>query len=440
MPENRGNLYSGRLLYEDIDGEEKKAYKICEVFDPKKGAHLLKAEELGENRFTFLKLVKLENPDLRATKSENLRRVVKYLRREGKFQFYYPFIEQVYGSKLLYVKHRDGSVTYYFGVSVEYVEGKNVLEARKEYGDEVLTQEQEIGIFRNILQFLYGMRYYLNYADKKYLHRDLKPENVMIDAYGNVKIIDFDFAHISGSTDTQNNENQWGISQGYTSPAPVLNKRLPDEQDEFYSAGRLIFSWLNGIPYYTIEEYSDEGPKNEIPYIKDAALGYGTKTERFRKEYQTPEYEAFRDILDKMCHSPSSEEKYGKIEEIIKDYVLFLKSKYEITDSQLESLMNAESVPLLGNNLTKFEGKEPFVYRKIDGRKVGKKLPQYCMRDIIADGIIAMTIYNVDGDVYFIPAGETRRRECCENEDYRIRNQDVFVTENQTEITFSLER
>ena len=141
-----------------------------------------------------------------------------------------------------------------------------------------------------------------------------------------------------------------------------------------------------------------------------------------------------------MCHSPSSKEKYGNIEEIIKDFVFFLKSKYEITDSQLESLMNVESVPLLGNNLTKFESKEPFVYRKINGRKEGKKLPQYCMRDIKVDGIIAMTIYNVDGEIYYIPAGKTKRREIRENEDYRIRNQDVFVTQNQTEITFSLER
>lgn len=434
-------LQKGRILYECKGSgiSSNKAYKVYEQYNKREGKSLIlvKAEELGMNRFSFLKLIRL-NTSEPENEIKNIKDAM-YLQREGKFQFYYPYIEQVYGSKFLYTKHNDGSRDYYFGVSVEYVEGKNVEEARKEYGDAELTREQEISIFRNILQFLYGMRYYLNYADKKYLHRDLKPENVMIDAYGNVKIIDFDYAHISGSTDTQTIYRECGFSSGYTSPAPFEIKRFPDEQDEFYSAGRLIFYWLNGRPYYTRKETYGDHPEKSL-YCKDPALGYGTKTERFRKEYQTPEYEAFRDILDKMCHSPSSKEKYGNIEEIIKDFVFFLKSKYEITDSQLESLMNVESVPLLGNNLTKFESKEPFVYRKINGRKEGKKLPQYCMRDIKVDGIIAMTIYNVDGEIYYIPAGKTKRREIRENEDYRIRNQDVFVTQNQTEITFSLER
>lgn len=429
-------LDSGRILYENKGGKEIKAYRISMNFREKKGAQHCKAEDLTENRTVFLKLVELEGAD----NADEVRNIL----REGKFQFHYPFIEQVYGSKELYSKHKDGGRTCYIGVSVEYVEGKDVLEARKELGDAALTPEQEIGIYRNILQFLYGMRYYLNFADKKYLHRDLKPGNVRIDAFGNVKIIDFDVAHISGSDETENGRNSVGFSPGYGSPALIRGNaiyRLPDVQDEFYSAGRLIFYWLNGKSYYTVEEYTrpdTEAPRSEIPYINDPALGFGTKTERYREEYQTPEYKTFRDLLDKMCHSPS-EERYEKIEEIIEDYTSFLKSKYrKNTDAELETLMDIESMPVLGDNQTKFEEKTPFVKSKIKGRMTGKKLPRYSMRDIKADGIIAMTIYNLDGEVYYIPAGETRRREYRENEDYRIRNQDVFVTENGTEITFSL--
>ena len=436
-------LESGRILYEKSDGKERKAYRICSYLRSKKGAEHCKAIDIEENRVVFLKLVELEGESLSVTDDPDKEDEIRNIQREGRFQFYYPFIEQVYGCRMLYTKHKDGVRTNYFGVSVEYVEGKDVLEARKEFGNEELTPEQEIGIFRNILQFLYGMRYYLNFANKKYLHRDIKPGNIRINVCGNVKIIDFDVAHISGSDLTQSGRNSVGFSPGYTSPAIVRGDeiyRLPDVQDEFYSAGRLIFYWLNGVPYYTETECSkpyDEAPRGEIPYIKDPALRFGTKTERFRKEYQTPEYEAFRDLLDKMCHGPS-EERYEKIEEIIEDYTFFLMSKYGKTEAQLEALMKIEDMPLLGNNLTRFEKKAPVVCSKVKGRKTGKKLLRYSMRDIKADGSIAMTIYNADDEVYYIPAGGTRRREYRENEDYRIRNQDVFVTENGTEITFSL--
>ena len=440
-------LDKGRILYEECGGRERKVYRLPEEIRIKKGAQIGKAEDLSENRLAFLKLVQLEGPDLRRIRDQDVEDSVRNYEREGRFQFFYPFIEQVYGTKLVYAKHKDGSRTYYFGVSVEYVEGEDVSDFRKRLGDRSLTSGEETGIFRNILQFLYGMRYYLNYASLRYLHRDLKPENVMIDGNGNVKIIDFDFAHISGSRETENGRNSLPFSRGYSSP--LLFKggslKLPDVQDEFYAAGRLLFYWLNGAAYFTEEESTepestepDEKPlRQEIPYIKDPALGFGTKTERFRKEYQTPEYEAFRKMLDRMCGAPS-EKRYDSIEEIIEDYIRFLRSKYGKTEAELEALMEIENMPVLGNNLTRFEEKAPIVCSKVNGRKSGKKLYRYSMRDITADGRVAMTIYNLGGEVYYIPAGETRRRTGRENEDFRVRNQDVFVTENGTEITFTL--
>ena len=115
-------LDSGRILYENKGGKEIKAYRISMNFREKKGAQHCKAEDLTENRTVFLKLVELEGAD----NADEVRNIL----REGKFQFHYPFIEQVYGSKELYSKHKDGGRTCYIGVSVEYVEGKDVLEAR----------------------------------------------------------------------------------------------------------------------------------------------------------------------------------------------------------------------------------------------------------------------------------------------------------------------
>ena len=147
-------LDKGRILYEECGGRERKVYRLPEEIRIKKGAQIGKAEDLPENRLAFLKLVQLEGPDLRRIRNQDVEDSVRNYEREGRFQFFYPFIEQVYGTKLVYAKHKDGSRTYYFGVSVEYVEGEDVSDFRKRLGDRSLTSGEETGIFRNILQFL----------------------------------------------------------------------------------------------------------------------------------------------------------------------------------------------------------------------------------------------------------------------------------------------
>ena len=101
-------LESGRILYEKSDGKERKAYRICSYLRSKKGAEHCKAIDIEENRVVFLKLVELEGESLSVTDDPDKEDEIRNIQREGRFQFYYPFIEQVYGCKMLYTKHKDG--------------------------------------------------------------------------------------------------------------------------------------------------------------------------------------------------------------------------------------------------------------------------------------------------------------------------------------------
>ena len=96
-------LQKGRILYECKGSgiSSNKAYKVYEQYNKREGKSLIlvKAEELGMNRFSFLKLIRL-NTSEPENEIKNIKDAM-YLQREGKFQFYYPYIEQVYGSKFL---------------------------------------------------------------------------------------------------------------------------------------------------------------------------------------------------------------------------------------------------------------------------------------------------------------------------------------------------
>ncbi len=202
------------------------------------------------------------------------------------------------------------------GVAVEYIDGcelrgyREMLERDFVSGRISEAQMEEI-IFRQILQLLHAIRYYTQFDERMYLHRDIKPGNIMIDRREDVKLVDFDYAHISGSTKTVDvKEIFWnmGFSAGYTSPEVFTGDRMGSLATELYSAGRTVFYWLNGRHYYTEEQTRRSSSAEWGSYVTDEALQYGfaANRSRFEKKYLDEKYAGLLRIMEKMCARPET--------------------------------------------------------------------------------------------------------------------------------------
>lgn len=416
--------------------DNKNMFRLKSSAEIKKGYFIVHAYDLINERECFLKFTGMD-PERDEDRIN--------LTRESKFKFFYPYIEQVYGL----FTGLDPKGCPILGVSVEWIEGQDLSFARgilqnrikvvKEKPDDLTEDEAERIIFRQIMQFLYGMNYYLRFTAPSYLHRDIRPRNIMImnsdKGDGDVKIIDFDYAHISKSTDTQNLVgHNVAFSRGYTSPnvgEKANHNELPDEQDEIYSAGRVIYFWVHGKDYYKSSEYEGKTPA----YFVDKKIGYGFDINRFNEKYRHAKYNKFIHILNRMCAEPGSKEQYHSIGEVIRDMKQFLIEYCGNSNKAYEELIQVNKMPLLQEN-TQYNKKARMVtYEVMDSfeGKIGKPLLEYTMRDILN----MMIIYNMEGEIYYIPMKGTECFNRNKNSEFKIYDQDIFI-QGETKIKFTI--
>lgn len=384
-------------------------------------------EETGKEE--FVKFVNLEDCE----ESKNKWRI-ENLKREGAFQFHYPFIVQVYGNfEGIAVGHlaNEKIEMQIFGVRMEYVTGMNVACYWKKMDEDIKNnictwEEIEKQTFKHMRQLLYGMRYYTEYTDPSYLTRDLKPLNVMIDGFGNVKIIDFDYAHISGSDATKRGEahHYLGVSDGFTDPRTATEREF-DIKSEIYEAGKTLFFWINGKRYFA--------PSEETMYYNDNTLAYGNDIGRYAERYQEDCFEELRNILGKM-YAPL-EQRYENISQIIEDFEAFLE-KYYGGKEELEAVQLWNQMSLLQ---TRGTGRaEKSVGSKICkmGAPVERKpLKEYAMRPIFVetkkhDEKKVMTVYMLHDRIYYIPAMGVKVERVGVRDDYEILDGDEFIAED----------
>jgi len=139
----------------------------------------------------------------------------------------------------VYEFNRLGGVAY---TSMEFVEGDSLRSVLNRFGG--LPVRKAIDLAQQICSGLQEAH------AQGIVHRDLKPENVMIDAQGNVKIMDFGIAR-SMEAGTRLTGSMVG-TPAYMAPEQVAGKAV-DYRTDIYSLGLILYEVFTGTPAFQAE-------------------------------------------------------------------------------------------------------------------------------------------------------------------------------------------
>ncbi|MGZ5444697.1 MAG: protein kinase domain-containing protein [Thermoanaerobaculia bacterium] len=144
------------------------------------------------------------------------------------------------------ITHRNVLRTYDYGeaegvyfISMEFVRGYTLNELMDEAPSRQMPSRATIGIARQICRGLHAAH------EQGIIHRDIKPQNVLIDAKGEVKLMDFGVARMTEASEAM---TQAGLIVGtphYMSPEQVQGKTL-DPRTDVYAMGVLLYELLVG--------------------------------------------------------------------------------------------------------------------------------------------------------------------------------------------------
>jgi len=124
-------------------------------------------------------------------------------------------------------------------ISMEFVRGYTLNELMDEAPGRQMPTRAAVGIARQICRGLHAAH------EQGIIHRDIKPQNVLIDAKGEVKLMDFGVARLAEAPEEM---TQAGLIVGtphYMSPEQVQGKTL-DARTDVYAMGVLLYELLVG--------------------------------------------------------------------------------------------------------------------------------------------------------------------------------------------------
>src|SRR5687768_5927501 len=122
---------------------------------------------------------------------------------------------------------------------MEFVRGYTLSDLLEEAPQRRMAARAAVGIARQICRGLQAAH------EQGIIHRDIKPQNVLIDAKGEVKLMDFGIARMAESPE---GVTQAGFILGtphYMSPEQVQGAQI-DSRSDIYSMGVLIYEMLAG--------------------------------------------------------------------------------------------------------------------------------------------------------------------------------------------------
>jgi len=139
----------------------------------------------------------------------------------------------------IYEFNRTDTTAY---ITMEYVEGESLRRVLQRLGS--LGSRKGVEVAGQICA---GLR---EAHAQGIVHRDLKPENIMLDAAGNVKIMDFGIAHVPLANLTQTNAVVG--TPTYMAPEQAEGKPI-DSRADIYALGLILYEIFTGSPTFTAE-------------------------------------------------------------------------------------------------------------------------------------------------------------------------------------------
>ena len=144
------------------------------------------------------------------------------------------------------ITHRNVLRTYDYGeaegvyfISMEYVRGYTLNELMDEAPSRQMPARATIGITRQICRGLHAAH------EQGIIHRDIKPQNVLIDAKGEIKLMDFGVARMAEVPEAMTQAGMIVGTPHYMSPEQVQGKTL-DARTDVYAMGVLLYELVVG--------------------------------------------------------------------------------------------------------------------------------------------------------------------------------------------------
>ncbi len=133
---------------------------------------------------------------------------------------------------------QDGTMSF---ISMEYVDGQSLAQRIHAQGALPLSEVKRIA-----LELCAGLQ---AAHESGVTHRDLKPDNVLIDAKGQVRVIDFGLARVEAHSGLTSTGAVMG-TPGYMAPEQVMGKGA-DARTDIYAMGCILYHALTGVPPFT---------------------------------------------------------------------------------------------------------------------------------------------------------------------------------------------
>lgn len=157
---------------------------------------------------------------------------------------------------------QDGELHY---IVMEYIHGPNLMDVVKKFGP--------LSIERTIT-YLFHMADALDYAHSKGLvHRDIKPGNILVDRFGNARLLDLGlarFCHDEEDNLTVMYDDKMVLGTAdYVAPEQIANSHTADIRADIYSLGATAYLLLAGHPIFPTGSVSQKliwhGTKEPTP-------------------------------------------------------------------------------------------------------------------------------------------------------------------------------
>ena len=141
---------------------------------------------------------------------------------------------------------------------MEYVQGKSLRDELRGRGR--FSIPDAVNCMKQLLRGL-------NYAHARHIvHSDIKPGNLILTGSGQLKILDFGIAALSGVRESQGRTRTMG-TPWYASPEQICGLPL-DHRTDLYSAGVTFYELISGELPFNADSYDPENPRAWVQEMK----------------------------------------------------------------------------------------------------------------------------------------------------------------------------